>query len=234
LRNRVAALHGYIVPIRSRSLNNRDASNSEPNNRDANNRGSTDSDSPRLNRGGTVDAERLSAIAGACRDHEGIRFQYSDRAGAPSTRVVEPHRLVYTGYRWYLAAWDAGRKDWRTFRVDRIQGKLKTSTRFKPRKPPEGDFAAYVSKSLSQVPYPYKARITLRAPVEAITKRIPPSAGVLVPIDAESCMLHTGSHSLEGITIHLSMLGVGFQVHEPPELITYIGRLAARLEQAIR
>jgi len=84
------------------------------------------------------------------------------------------------------------------------------------------------------VPYPYKARITLRAPVEAITKRIPPSAGMLVPIDTESCMLHTGAHSLEGITIHLSMLGVAFQVHEPPELIAYIGRLAARLGQAIR
>jgi predicted DNA-binding transcriptional regulator YafY len=229
LRNRVVALHGYILPISSRSLNNRDS-----NSRELSNRGSNDSDSPRPNRAPTVDAERLSAIAGACRDHEGIRFQYSDRAGAPSTRVVEPHRLVYTGYRWYLAAWDTGRKDWRTFRVDRIQGKLKTSTRFKPRKPPEGDFAIFVSKSLSQVPYPYKARITLRAPVEAITKRIPPSAGMLVPIDAESCMLHTGAHSLEGITIHLSMLGVDFQVHEPPELIAYIRRLAARLGEAIR
>jgi predicted DNA-binding transcriptional regulator YafY len=229
LRNRVVALHGYILPISSRSLNNRDS-----NGRELSNRGLNDSDSPRPNRAPTVDAERLSAIAGACRDHEGIRFQYSDRAGAPSTRVVEPHRLVYTGYRWYLAAWDTGRKDWRTFRVDRIQGKLKTSTRFKPRKPPEGDFAIFVSKSLSQVPYPYKARITLRAPVEAITKRIPPSAGMLVPIDAESCMLHTGAHSLEGITIHLSMLGVDFQVHEPPELITYIRRLAARLGEAIR
>ncbi len=228
LRNRVAALHGYIVPLSNRRSNNRATENPDASNRDSN-----DANSELPNRAPTVDAERLSAIAGACRDREGIRFQYSDRAGAPSTRVVEPHRLVYTGYRWYLAAWDTAREDWRTFRVDRIEGKLKTSTHFKPRKPPEGDFAAYVSKSLSQVPYPYKARITLRAPVEALTKRIPPSAGMLVPIDAESCMLHTGAHSLEGITIHLSMLGVDFQVHEPPELIAYIGRLAARLGEAI-
>jgi hypothetical protein len=46
-------------------------------------------------------------------------------------------------------------------------------------------------------------------------------------------VLDTGSHSLEGITIHLSVLGVDFQVHEPPELIDYIGRLADRLRQAI-
>jgi predicted DNA-binding transcriptional regulator YafY len=187
---------------------------------------------PLGSRGPTVDAERLSSIAGACRDQEGIRFGYHNRTGVPSTRTVEPHRLVHTGYRWYLVAWDLTRKDWRTFRVDRMEGKLKTSTRFKPRRPPEGDFAAFVSKSLSQVPYPFHARVTLDAPVDAVAKRIPPSAGVLEAIDERSSMLHTGSHSLEGITIHLSLLGVGFRVHEPPELIDYIRQLTDRLSRA--
>jgi predicted DNA-binding transcriptional regulator YafY len=200
LRHRVAALHGFIVPLEGR--------------------------------GPTVDAERLALIASACRDHEGIRFNYENRTGAPSVRKVEPHRLVHTGYRWYLVAWDTERSDWRTFRVDRIEGKLKTSTRFTPRKPPEGDFAKYVSKSLSQVPYPFRARVTLHAPLASLGKRIPPSAGVLEAINEKSCMLHTGSHSLEGITIHLSLLGVAFEVHEPPELIDHIRRLADRLVQA--
>jgi len=200
LRQRVAALHGFIEPLRGR--------------------------------GPTVDAERLSAIAGACRDHEAIRFLYHDRAGKPSARTVEPHRLVHTGYRWYLVAWDLARKDWRTFRVDRIEGKLKTSTRFMPRKPPGGDFAAFVSKSLASIPYPFRARVTLQAPVEAVTKRVPPSAGVLEAVDQSSCLLHTGSHSLEGLTIHLMLLGVDFHVHEPPELIDHLRRLAERLGRA--
>lgn len=202
LRNRVAALHAFILPLG--------------------------------NRGPTVNAERLSAIAGACRDHECIRFSYQDRAGAASARNVEPHRLVHTGYRWYLAAWDMARNDWRTFRVDRIEGKLKTSTRFKPRKPPEGDFAAYVSKSIASVAYPYRARVTLHAAVETIARRVPPSAGVLEAIDERSCMLHTGSHSLESITIHLSLLGVEFEVHEPPELSRYVRELAERLHRAVK
>ena len=202
LRHRVAALHGFIVPLQRQS------------------------------RGPTVDAERLSMIAGACRDHDGIQFKYQDRAGAPSARHVEPHRLVHTGYRWYLVAWDTIRNDWRTFRVDRIEGKLKTSIRFKPRKPPEGDFAAYVSKSLSQAPYPVKARITLHAPVETLVKKIPSSAGVLEAIDQHSCMLRTGAHSVEGIAIHLSWLGVDFRVHEPEELINYVRKLADRLKAA--
>ena len=200
LRSRVAALHGFIVPL--------------------------------SRRGPTVDAERLSAIAGACRDHEGIRFLYNDRAGAPSARTVEPHRLVHTGYRWYLAAWDLTRKDWRTFRVDRIAGRLKTSTRFNPRKPPGGDFAAFVSKSLASVPYPYRARVILHAPVETVAKRVPPSAGVLEAIDGDSCMLNTGGHSLESLAFHLMWLGVEFRVHEPPELVDHLRRLAARLQRA--
>jgi predicted DNA-binding transcriptional regulator YafY len=187
---------------------------------------------PLRGRDPTVDAELLSAIAGACRDHDGIRFNYSYRAGAPTVRVVEPHRLVHTGYRWYLVAWDTTRKDWRTFRIDRIEGKLKTSTRFKPRKPPEGDFGAYLSKSLASIPYPYRARVTLRAPVEALAKHIPASAGVLEAIDNHSCMLRTGSHSLEGITIHLMMLGVDFRVHEPAQLIDHLRQLSERLARA--
>jgi predicted DNA-binding transcriptional regulator YafY len=83
------------------------------------------------------------------------------------------------------------------------------------------------------VTYPYRARVTLHAPVEAVAKKIPPWAGVLEAINDHSCTLHTGSHSLEGITIHLSMLGVEFQVHEPAELIEYVRNLTERLGRAI-
>jgi len=200
LRHRVAALHGFIVPLK--------------------------------NRGPNVDAAYLSLIAGACRDNEGIRFSYKDRSGSPSARTVEPHRLVHTGYRWYLVAWDTVRNDWRTFRVDRIDGKVKTSTRFRPRKPPDGDFATFVSKSLSQAPYPIRARLTLYAPLEIVAKNVPPSAGVLAPIDEHSCRLETGAHSLEGLTIHLMMLGIDFQVHEPAEFTEHLRRLAERFTRA--
>lgn len=199
LRQRVAALHGYIVPLKSRRPG--------------------------------VDADLLSLIAGACRDHDSIRFHYQNRTGAPSVRTVEPYRVVHTGYRWYLAAWDTGRKDWRTFRVDRIEGIPKTTARFKPRKAP-GDFAMFVAKSLAQVRYPFRARVTLHAPAPSLAERIPPSAGVLEAINQDSCVLHTGSQSLEGLTIHLLLLGVQFQVHEPPELIAYIRTLTGRLQTA--
>jgi predicted DNA-binding transcriptional regulator YafY len=75
--------------------------------------------------GPTVDSETLTVIAGACRDQELLRFDYQGRDGDASVRRVEPHRLVYTGRRWYLLAWDTDRADWRTFRADRIRPLLR-------------------------------------------------------------------------------------------------------------
>ena len=54
-------------------------------------------------------------------------------AGTSTVRTVEPHRLVHTGRRWYLVAWDTDRDDWRTFRVDRMSPRVPTGPRFTPR-----------------------------------------------------------------------------------------------------
>jgi predicted DNA-binding transcriptional regulator YafY len=182
--------------------------------------------------GPTVDATLLSVLAAACRDFHRLRFSYQGRAGASSERAVEPHRLVHTGRRWYLVAWDVGRRDWRTFRVDRITGKPLTSSIFAPRKPPEGDFAAYVSRSLSYMQYAYRAQVTLHAPIATLAPRVSPTAGVLEAIDSNSCRLHTGAHSLDTLCIHLVLLGVDFDVHEPPELVDCMRRMAERLSRA--
>jgi predicted DNA-binding transcriptional regulator YafY len=189
---------------------------------------------PLTHAGPMVDARTLSTLAGACRDHHRLRFSYRSRAGAASERAVEPHRLVHTGSRWYLVAWDVGRKDWRTFRVDRIDARINTSSLFAPRKPPDGDFAAYVSKSVSYAPYPCRARVTLHAPVEDVAARVPPTAGLLEAVDSNTCTLYTGAPSLEILCVHLALIGVDFDVHDPPELADHIRVLAERFRRAAR
>jgi predicted DNA-binding transcriptional regulator YafY len=189
---------------------------------------------PLAQAGPTVDAATLAVIAGACRDNERLRFNYRAREGAASVRDVEPHRLVHTGQRWYLAAWDPARDDWRTFRVDRIAPKLTAGARFTPRKQPEGGYAAYVSRSLSYAPYSFRARVTLHAPAEAVTERIPSWVGVLEAIDEKTCALQTGAHSAETLAVYLSLLGVDFEVSEPEELVDQIRKLAKRYRRAAR
>ena len=119
--------------------------------------------------GPTVDAETLTTIAGACRDHEQLRFDYRGRDGETSARRVEPHRLVYTGRRWYLLAWDRDREDWRTFRADRIRPRLPTGPRFTPREPPE-DAASHVVRGTGSLAWTHQARVRLHAPAEVIAE----------------------------------------------------------------
>ena len=73
--------------------------------------------------GPVVDAEALAVLALACRDREQVRFDYRRRDGDDSSRLVDPYQLVSTGRRWYLVAWDVRRDDWRTFRLDRLEGR---------------------------------------------------------------------------------------------------------------
>ena len=182
--------------------------------------------------GPRVPAETLSTIAGACRDLQKLQFGYHSREGAETEREVEPHRLVHTGRRWYLAAFDVGRNNWRTFRVDRIQPPLTAGQRFTARKPPDGDFAAYVKRSVAFGPDPLQAKVILHASVEQAAERVPPAAGTLEALDDHRCLLHTWSSSLDAMAVHLAWLGFEFEVREPAELADCIRAVSARLNRA--
>jgi predicted DNA-binding transcriptional regulator YafY len=187
---------------------------------------------PMANIGPTVDPGHLAIIAIACRDHERLKFQYRSHDGSASERNVEPSGLVHTGRRWYLVAWDVGRGDWRTFRVDRIQRKVSTGARFVPRDPPDGDLAAYVSRSMATVQYSFRARVILHASLEAVAEKVSSAAGRLEAIDERSCELHTGAHSLDALAMWISLIGVDFEVRDPPELVDHLRRLGDRLLRA--
>ena len=184
-----------------------------------------------VGRGPTVDAGTLAAVAGACRDHEQLRFDYLTRGGEASARRVEPHRLVYTGRRWYLLAWDRDREDWRTFRADRIQPRLPTGPRFTPREPPE-DAGRHVIRGVGSLAWTHQARIRFPVPVEVIAESLPPEAGPLRPDGEHSCVLETGSDSLRELIRYLTGLDTAFEVLDPPELRTLLRELADRYADA--
>jgi predicted DNA-binding transcriptional regulator YafY len=187
---------------------------------------------PVTNGGPKVDAAVLSLIAGACRDCEGLKFGYSGKKGAPSVRQVEPHRLVNYGRRWYLVAWDAGREDWRTFRVDRIEKTALSGRRFLPRKLPAEDIAAYVTRGIAYEQYPCRASVVLLAPAERMAEVVPCSLGTLEAIDECRCRVHIGAYSMEMLAAYIAMFGVDFEVTDPPELVEHVRRLSERYERA--
>jgi predicted DNA-binding transcriptional regulator YafY len=182
--------------------------------------------------GPTVDAQHLTVIATACRDSECLRFGYRTRDGTESRREVEPHSLVNHGRRWYLVAWDRHREDWRTFRVDRLTRPASTGVRFEARRLPAKDAAAYVERSITGAPNRFEARVTLHATAEELASRVPSYWGTIETIDARTCRYVTGDDDLRWLALRIAMLGVDFEVHEPPELIDELRALGRRLTRA--
>jgi predicted DNA-binding transcriptional regulator YafY len=183
--------------------------------------------------GPTVDPQDLTVIAAACRDSERVRFGYRRRDGTESRREAEPYSLVNLGRRWYLVAWDLGREDWRTFRLDRVSRPASTGVRFALRKLPARDAAAYVKRSIAAAPNRYEASVTLSVSAEALANRLPSWwGGELEPIDGSRCRYRTGDDDLSWLATRIAMLGVDFVVDEPPELIEHVRMLASRLERA--
>jgi predicted DNA-binding transcriptional regulator YafY len=182
--------------------------------------------------GPTVDPQQLTTIGAACRDRERLRFHYESRDGAASRREVEPHALVNRGRRWYLVAWDRGREDWRTFRVDRLRRAAATGARFTPRALPAKDPAAYVEQSISGAFARFEARVTLHAPADEIRRRLPYMGGAVTPLDGERCEYRASDDNLEWLALRVAMLGVEADVHGPPELLAQMRILAGRLDRA--
>ena len=180
----------------------------------------------------SIDPEVLSVISAACRDHEILRFDYRGHDGDKAVRrIVEPHRLVNWGRRWYLFAYDTGREDWRTFRVDRMIPNPPAGPKFTPREAPVDDIAAYVSRGTSSAAWRYRTTVTVSAPASAFAE-MPPAAGLIEPVDDHTCTFTTGADSLTTLATHLGLLDHDFHVDDPPELIDKLRELADRYGRA--
>jgi predicted DNA-binding transcriptional regulator YafY len=172
--------------------------------------------------GVSIDAELLLTLARACRDAVRVRFRYSS-----ALRTVEPVRMVTTGRRWYLMAWDVDRDDWRTFRLDRMQSTVATTWRFRPREHP--DPVAYVRRSVAEAPYRYLARVRVHVDADRLRSLVPPQVGNVEDDRDGWCVLVVGGDTLDWIAGHLARLGFEARVLEPPELRDALVRLASRL-----
>ena len=87
---------------------------------------------------------------------------------------------------------------------------------------------------MAAAPSRFDATVTLHAAADEITRRIPAHWGTIRPIDAHTCEYKTGDDDLKWLALRIAMLGVDFEVHEPPELVEHVRALAVRFERAGR
>jgi predicted DNA-binding transcriptional regulator YafY len=179
--------------------------------------------------GAVVDPEVLLAVATVCRDHQRLRFDYRSHDGTASVRTTEPHRLVHTGRRWYLTAWDLDREDWRTYRLDRMTPRIPTGPRFTPREVPD---LATTGAGIASGAYRYQAVFRLRAAAAEVADRLASSVATVEAVDDTTCLVSTGSNSLDELVLYLGLLGFPFEVVSPPEVADHARTVAARLASA--
>jgi predicted DNA-binding transcriptional regulator YafY len=184
---------------------------------------------PSVTAGPTVDAETLSLLAQACRDDERVEFTYTPDGREPSQRLVEPHRLVSHGRRWYLVAWDVNRGDWRTFRIDRLGDPRVTGARFRQRELPGGNAADFVRAGFTAVPR-HDVLVEIRAPADQV-RAVAKQWGTVEAVGHDTCRLQLQADSFDWAVLLLSAIGVPFQVLRPPELAAHL-RATGRLFQA--
>lgn len=180
--------------------------------------------------GTPVDAQTLVRLARACREEVVTVFDYERADATVSQRRVEPYRLVSTGRRWYLMAYDVERADWRSFRLDRMERPHLTTFRFTVRDAP--DAARFVSRGITQTAYEHVARVRVRATAAEVAARVPPTVAEVTVETDSTCILRAGANHLDNLAYHLASLGLPLEVLDPPELRTTMRELAGRLVAA--
>ncbi|WP_285791291.1 transcriptional regulator [Micromonospora sp. NBRC 101691] len=180
-----------------------------------------------------TDVASLTTIALACRDTETLEFTYRRRTGQVTSRTTDPHRIVSVENRLYLIAWDHGRGDWRTFRVDRIDGPDCTGKSFAPRRLPADDPVGYVHAQIRSMPARYPVLATVQAPAERVRNEIG-HYGTVEPVDDSSCRVYLAADSLAWATFCIGALEAPFVVHGPPEAVEYMRDWGRRLAAGTR
>jgi predicted DNA-binding transcriptional regulator YafY len=184
--------------------------------------------------GPRIDADVLAALAAACRDATRLQFAYVARDDKSSRRHIEPVAVVYSGHRWYLVAFDLDRDDWRTFRLDRIKGRVRDAGRGHRRTVPGGDPAAYVQQQLGRRAWedavPGRVRLGLAA--ERATRRIPARYATVEPDGDDACIVSTRGSWSQEFLVWMALLDAPMEVLEPPELVDAARSMVARLAAA--
>lgn len=178
-----------------------------------------------------VDPRTLTTLALACRNGQRVEFDYTAGDGAESARLVEPHRVVFLGQRWYLVAYDLLRHGWRSFRQDRMRDPRSTDQSFRPRDLPAADAAEFVRAGIAGQPAEFQVTAEIDAPAAVVAERIGRWATVTA-LDAHRCTVAMRAETLDWPAMALGSVGAEFRVTSPQELIGYLREWSERFGRA--
>ena len=153
--------------------------------------------------------------------HHVVECAYVDQHGGATLRRLEPVQLVFANRRWYVAAYDLDRHDWRTLRVDRASNAEVTSETFRQREGP--DPTELVRRAAPAAAFRHQATVRVECHADEARRQIPASIAAVSEV-GDHCELFIGTDDLAWLTRYLLQLPWDFEVVTPEELRAYIRR----------
>ncbi len=178
----------------------------------------------------STSAETVGRIAGAIAQEHTVTFRYAGADGAATTRLVEPHRHLHLHQRWYLLGWDVDKRDWRTFRLDRLAELRVTGRTFSPRPLPAGTGVDHLRAGINR--HRRRVVLTVDAPVPAVADAFHRQDVVLSTVAGGATRAELALDSWQWLLPGLAFLGADFTVEEPEDFRTALRGFAARLGRA--
>ena len=169
------------------------------------------------------DASLLILLGESIQARQCVRITYRSESEELTRRVVEPYGLVGRRGRWYLVGYCRLRKDYRTFRLDRMRKTLPLEERFQ--KDERFDFRTYAAAYLENNRYKWQMRVVFDAELARVRKRVPASYGTLTRVEG-GVAFDWSTDDLDYGARYLMGLRLPFVVKEPTELKEALRRLA--------
>lgn len=179
------------------------------------------------------DAGVLTLALEAVRRRQRLRFGYTTATGAASERWVEPVRVVARGTRWYLWAWDTDRRDWRSFRLDRMASVELSAWEFRPH-PDLAEGLARLEAPMPWEAHAHRVSVLVRGSLDAVAAHLPTTYGEFADGDADGWVRYTtGVDDPAEAASWLAWLPFEFVVEGDAAVADAVAALARRLGASV-
>lgn len=182
----------------------------------------------------TVPVETVVTVARSIRERRALRIRYLRHDGTEVARTTEPHRMVHTADRWYLLAYVAEQRAWRTYRLDRVEPRLPLGARFAARDIPDDVVQRVTNRAIATAPYRVRCRVVVHASLSDARARFGPDVAEARALADDRTELRFGTDDLDTAAVYLGVSGLDFTIVDPPALRDAVASVAARLDGAAR
>ncbi|QDQ99256.1 YafY family transcriptional regulator [Tomitella fengzijianii] len=169
-----------------------------------------------------------------------VDLRYLSGDDVPTRREIHPYGLVTHSGRWYLVAFDTGRQEERTFRVDRIRTARSLPTTFAPSQHP--GMGSHLLDIFADADYQWQVVLRIRETEEHIRAQLPRSVARLEQLGRASDEPRDGALPWHRVEIHaesldwlpsvIAALGCEVVIERPDELRDRVRTAAARMLHA--